>query len=94
MSSHMAFPPQAQRTAPADLAIGLAAFAAAVVLLRLPFGRLNHVVATVTRRCRRAATSAEATRSSGVSTPEATAARWRSRQNREPAGNPTPYIGR
>lgn len=56
----MAFPPQAQRTSPADQAIGLAAFAVAVVLLRLPFGRLTRVVATVKRRCRRAATPAEA----------------------------------
>jgi len=56
----MAFLPQAQRTSPANRAIGLAAFAAAVVLLRLPFGRLTRIVARVKRRCRRAATPAEA----------------------------------
>lgn len=69
----MAFAPQAQRTSPADRAIGLAAFAAAVILLRLLFGCLTRVVGTVKRRRQRAATPAEAETAAAAAR---TAGRW------------------
>ncbi len=56
----MVFPTQVGRTSFVDRTIGLAAFAVAVVLLRLPFRWLICIIATIKRRCQRSATLAEA----------------------------------
>ncbi|MFC0863696.1 lasso peptide biosynthesis B2 protein [Sphaerimonospora cavernae] len=69
MSSHMALPAATPRLPVVDRLIALAAFAAAVLLLRLPFERTTRVAAWVKRRCRRPATPEEAETT-------AAAARW------------------
>jgi Transglutaminase-like superfamily len=61
--------PAADRPRAADRLIGLIAFPAGLLLLRLPFPRVVHVVAWIKGRCRRPATPQEARTA-------ALAARW------------------
>ena len=61
MSSQMALPAMPCGARWGDRLIGVVTFVIAVVILRLPFGRLVRLVAAVKRRCcRRDATPAEA----------------------------------